>query len=126
MGEPSLRVDVIELACLDERVDGGGASGSGVRSGEGPVAAPDGHTAQCAFGGVVAEAYAPVVEEARERRPLIECVVDRLDEIMFGREARALLSQPCLQRDDQWLRAFLARGFALVGRLAIDGALDLE
>ena len=41
VGEPGLRIDVVELGGLDERVDGGGAPAAFVGSGEGPVAASD-------------------------------------------------------------------------------------
>lgn len=44
--EPGLRVDVVELRGLDQRVDGGGAPAAGVGAGEGPVVAADGDAAQ--------------------------------------------------------------------------------
>jgi hypothetical protein len=56
IGEPGLRVDVIELGGLDQRIDGGGAPAAFVGSGEGPVLAPDGDGPQYAFGGVVGHA----------------------------------------------------------------------
>ena len=39
VGEPGLRIDVVELGGLDQRVDGGGAPAAGVGAGEGPVVA---------------------------------------------------------------------------------------
>jgi hypothetical protein len=41
VGEPSLRVNVVELSGFDERVDGGGAPAAFVRACEGPILAPD-------------------------------------------------------------------------------------
>ena len=41
IGEPSLRVDVVELGGFDERVDGGGATAAVIRSCEYPVVAAD-------------------------------------------------------------------------------------
>src|SRR5207245_8512378 len=41
-----------------------------------------GNAAQCAFGGIVAEADATIVEEAREGRPALEQVVHRLRDII--------------------------------------------
>jgi hypothetical protein len=34
VGEPGLRIDVIELRCVDERVHEGGPLGAALRSGE--------------------------------------------------------------------------------------------
>src|SRR5262249_40109404 len=43
IGEPSLRVDAVELGGLDQRVDGGGAAGAFVGAGKGPVVSSDGN-----------------------------------------------------------------------------------
>ncbi len=67
-----MRIDVVELGGLDERVEGGGAAAAFVGAGEGPVAASDGDTAQLALGGVVRYAQPAVVEEAGERGPALE------------------------------------------------------
>ena len=64
--EPGLRVDVVELGGLDQRVDGGGTAAAFVGAGEGPVVAPDRDAAQRPLGGVVGHAQAAVVEEAGE------------------------------------------------------------
>ena len=75
-GEPGLRVDIVEFAGLDQGMDGGGAAASGVGAGELPVLAPDGHAAQAAFGGIVGQADAAVVEETGEGFPAGEAVVE--------------------------------------------------
>ena len=69
VGEPGLRIDVVELGGLDQGVDGGGAPAAGVGAGEGPVVAADGDAAQRPLGGVVGHAQAAVVEEAGQARP---------------------------------------------------------
>jgi hypothetical protein len=38
VGEPGLRVDAVELAGLDQGIDGSGPLAAAVRAGEGPVA----------------------------------------------------------------------------------------
>ena len=43
IGEPGARIDVIELAGFDERIDGGGALTAAVGAGEGPIVPADGH-----------------------------------------------------------------------------------
>ena len=101
VGEPGLRVDVVELCGLDQRVDSGGPPAAFVRAGEGPVVASDGNAAQRPLGGIVRHAQAAVIEEARERDPAIEAVVDRLGDIVARGEVAALLAQPGLQRGDR-------------------------
>ena len=76
VGEPCLRVDIVELACFDQGVDGGGAASSGIGAGEHPVLPPDGHAAQAALGGIVGQADAAIVEETGEGFPAGEAVVD--------------------------------------------------
>jgi hypothetical protein len=43
VGEPDLRVDVVQLACFDQRVDGGSAMASRVRTCNCPIGATDGN-----------------------------------------------------------------------------------
>src|SRR5215207_4344076 len=77
VGEPSLRVNIVELGSRDQRVDGSRATAAFVRAGEGPVATADRDGTQLALGGVVRHAQAAIVEEAGERAPALEAVVDR-------------------------------------------------
>jgi len=72
VGEPHLRIDVVELCRRYERVEGGGSPAAFVGAGEGPVAAPDGDGTQLALGGVVRHAETAVIEEAGQRRPALE------------------------------------------------------
>ena len=58
---------------------------AGIRAGKGPISSSNGHTTQRPFGGVVGETDAAIVEEARERRPAVEQVVDGLGGVVaFG------------------------------------------
>jgi hypothetical protein len=87
--EPSLRIDVVELGDLDQRVDGGGAATAIVGAVEGLVPAAHDDGAQFAFGGVVGPAQAAVIKEAGEHAPALEAVVDRLGGLAFARELGA-------------------------------------
>jgi hypothetical protein len=53
IGEPGLRIDVVELGGGDERVEGGCPLAAFVGASEGPVAAPDRDGTQLALGGVL-------------------------------------------------------------------------
>ena len=53
VGEPSLRVNIVELGSGDQRVDGSCPAAAFVGAGEGPVAPPDRNGAQLPFGGIV-------------------------------------------------------------------------
>ena len=52
VGEPGLGVDVVELGGGDKGIDRGGPVAAAIGAAEGPVAAPDGNTAQRAFSSV--------------------------------------------------------------------------
>jgi hypothetical protein len=71
------------------------------RAGEFPHASSDRDPAQGSFGGVVREANASVVEDARERRPTVEAIVDRLADLAIcntgarlRRQSQALFLRP--------------------------------
>jgi hypothetical protein len=89
--EPSLRIDIVEFGGLDQRVDGGGAMAAFVRACEGPVLSSDRDAAHGPLGRVVGHAEAAIVEEAGERGPTLEAVVDRLGGLVLGGELGALL-----------------------------------
>ena len=89
IGEPSLRVDVVELGGFDERVDRSGASATFIGAGERPVVATDRDAAQRPLSGIVGDAKATVIEEARERGPALETVVDRALAVSFFAESFA-------------------------------------
>ena len=78
IGEPGLRIDVVELRGADERVHDSGPHAPAVGAGEEPRFASETDAAQRPLGGVVGEADAAVVEEAREAAPALEHVIHRL------------------------------------------------
>ena len=126
IGEPGLRIDVVELGGGDERVEGRCPPAAFVGAGEGPVAAPDRDGTQLALGGVVGHAQAAVVEEAGQRGPALEAVVDGLAGVAVLGDPGALLAQPGLQRDDERPAALGAHVHALRRRQAVNLALDSE
>ena len=109
-----MRIDVVELGGLDECVDGGGAAAAFVGAREGPIPAADSDAAQRPLGGVVRHAQPTVVEEAGERGPALERVVDRLGGLALGGEASALTAQSSLQFGEQGPALLAAHAPALV------------
>lgn len=75
IGEPSARVNIVELGGGDQGVDGGRTLAAAVRSHEQPGLAADGDAAQGAFGGVVRQVNPAVAEEAGEAFPAGQHVV---------------------------------------------------
>ena len=65
VGEPGLRIDVVEFRCADESVDSRGALATAIGTGEQPRLAADCDAPQRSLGRVVGQADAPVIEEAR-------------------------------------------------------------
>jgi hypothetical protein len=76
--EPGLRIDIVHLAGFDQGIDGGGTMAASFRTGEGPIPSSDRYTSQRSFGRVVRKTDAAIVEEAGERCPAVEEVVDAL------------------------------------------------
>ena len=77
VGKPFTRVDAVQFAGLDQRVDGGCALTSAVGAAEGPVASANRDPPQGSFGCIVRQADAAIVEEARERAPPFQAIIDR-------------------------------------------------
>ena len=100
VGEPGLRVDAVELGGFDERVHGGRTFATAIGAGEGPVVAADGDAAQRPLGSVVGEADPAISQEAVERGPALEGVVDRLADLGLARRAITLGAQPGLELVD--------------------------
>ena len=126
VGEPSLRVDIVELGGCDQRVDCSGAPAAFVGASEGPVLSPKGNGPQLAFGRVVRQAKAPIIEEADEGVPSVEAVVDRFGRVAVLGEPGTLCAQPSLQFDDQRSATLLAHAQALLWHEAVDLAFDSE
>ena len=60
VGEPGLRIDIVELGGLDQRVDDRGALPTAVGAAEQPGLASERDAAERALGGVVGEADAAI------------------------------------------------------------------
>jgi hypothetical protein len=84
VSKPSLGIDVVHLASCDQGIDGGGTMATSVRAGAGPVSPSDRHAPQRSFSGVVRKTDAAIVEEASERFPAVEELVDRFGGIVLG------------------------------------------
>ena len=81
---------------------------------------------QRAFGGVVAQANPPIVEEPGERRPAFQHVIHRAAEVVVAGHASPLAAHPGLQLVHQRPDVFGAGGQALLRRSAVDVPLEIE
>ena len=77
IGEPSLRVDVVEPCRLDQRVGDRGALATAIRAAEEPRFTPERYTTQRPFRGFAREADSAIVEEAGERAPAVSIGVQK-------------------------------------------------
>ena len=75
IGEPGLRIDVVELGGADQRVHRRGPHAAAVRAGEQPTASSEGNPPKRPVSGVIPETDAAVVDEAGEHLPAPEHVV---------------------------------------------------
>ena len=77
VGQPGLRIDVVELRRHDQRGHDCGAVGAALGAGEQPRLPPQGKSAQRAFSRVVGQADPAVVDEADKAIPTPQHIVDR-------------------------------------------------
>jgi hypothetical protein len=126
VGQPGLRVDVVEPGRYDEREHDGGTRGTAVRTGEQPCLSSKSQAAQCSFRRIVRQADPAILREAGEVAPALEQVIDRLDHGGGAREPGPLRVQPGLQVGEKRRAPLLADRQALGGAEAVDLALDLE
>jgi hypothetical protein len=69
IGKPGLWVDVVHFGRDDEGIHGGRSLTAALGTREEPRLSAQGHAAQGAFGRIIRQADAPVIEECRERFP---------------------------------------------------------
>jgi hypothetical protein len=110
IGEPSLRIDIVELHGLDQGVDDGSALTAAIRAAEQPCLAAERDTAQRDLGSVVRQAEPAIVEEARERIPALEHLKACLGQIMAARQLADLRSEPDVQIGHHRRAEFLVCG----------------
>jgi len=122
IGEPGLRIDIVELGGADERVHRRGAGAAAVRAGEQPTASSEGDTPERPLGRVIGQADAAVVEEAGEQLPAPEHIVHGLGHRGMARQLPALGLHPVLEFGQHRRAQFLAYGKAMVGGFAVDPA----
>jgi hypothetical protein len=126
VGEPGLRIDVVEATGRDHRQHNGRTVGATLAAGEGPVAPSQGDASQCALSTIVGQADPAIVEEAGEVLPAPEHVIHRLQDLRGAREGFSLAEQPGVHVFEKRLALVLAHGAPFVGVPAVDGAFDLE
>ena len=92
--------------------------------GEQPVVSPNRNRPDLVLDPVVVHGQLPVINEARQRSPAPQAVIQRLGR---GRAVRQFLSlqQPLVQCIQQWLGVLLPHGLALIGAQVLDLALDV-
>ncbi len=126
VGEPGLRVDVIELGRHDQRGHEGGAISTTIRAGEEPRFPAVCEASERAFGGIVRQANPAIIQERHEAIPSLEHVIYRLGD---GRTARQFCPpglEPMMQFFGEWLAIFAAALQALGGGKTVDLSFDIE
>ncbi len=89
IGEPGLRVDIVEACGGEKRQHDSGAVCPALRTGKDPIASSESDTAQRSFRSVVGQADSAIIKEAGEVGPALEHVVDRLANRGGARECGA-------------------------------------
>jgi hypothetical protein len=88
IGEPPLRIDIVEPGGLDQRGDDDHALVAAIRAAQQPCLAAERDAAQRALGGIVGEADPAIIEEPRERISAPQHVAAGLGQIMAARAVK--------------------------------------
>ena len=124
VGDVGLRLDVVELARLDQRGDAGPVFGPLVMTSEERVLAIENDRADAALDNVGVEFDASVVEEADEPFPMVQTITKFVGDPGLARDARQLMLEPGPERHDERFAVLLAHAATLVGACAPDRLLD--
>ena len=108
VGEPSLRIDVVETSGLNQCVHEGGAIATSVGAGEQPRLTTEGNSAQGSLGGIVREANTTIIEEARESSPALQHIIHGFGDFRMAREPGALGAHPNFEGFDDGRNLLLA------------------
>ena len=103
VGEIGLRIDVVELAALDQRGDASPVRGSLVMASEERILAIEYDRPDSAFDDIGVEFDAAVVEETDKPVPMVQAATDVLGDRRLGGDAGKLPLEPGLERRDQRL-----------------------
>ena len=120
VGEPSLRIDVVELGRTDQPVHDRGPLAATIRAAEQPCLTAEGHPSQAALSGVAARTDPPIVEQAREGRPALEHAVHGPGDGRVPREPRAFAPHPGREGRHEQRRMLAATGKPQLGGPAVD------
>ncbi len=124
IGKVRKGVNLETVAGCDEREQVGGGSAASVGASEQKILATENEVFDCSLAGIVVDVQVGVLEEARERYPVLQCICDRLHEPMVRRMFSLQTAQQCAQRFDERLRLSSANGQLLRSRLVGYGGLD--
>lgn len=86
MAQPGFGVNTVELGRADQRVDSGSALATAVGARKQVVAQADGNATQRPLGSRVVDLDDTVVAVAQQRRPQVECVLDRGCRVRLARQ----------------------------------------
>src|ERR1700730_14329979 len=101
VGQIRERVDVVQLAGLDQGRDDGPMLGASVGTGEQGVLPVERDRADGALDGVVVELDAAVINEARQSLPARQGIADCFSKLAFLADSAELCAPPRFERVDQ-------------------------
>ena len=126
IGEPGLRIDVVELRGLDQRGHGRRPVGTTFGAGEEPRLSAKCKSPKSTLGRIIRQADPAVVDKAGEPVPAPQHVVDRLDHRGRARHSGSFITQPRFQSGQKRSALLPAYAQTFFGAQAVDVALDIE
>ena len=125
VGDIGLRIESIHFGAFDECHGASEGFGAGLGAGEQPVFLAETYGPDGAFGGIVVDGDAAIVEKQAERVPAAEGIAKGLGEIAFARDSGELRLSPGMQGLEPGFAQLLTHVPTDIGRLTGDLALDV-
>ena len=125
VGQIGLRVEAAQFRAFDQRHRARQGFASGIVARKKPVLPSDPDRAHGAFGWVVVDGHAPILEKEAEGVPAVQGVAECLRQVALARDILEVLLGPGLECLDLRAAVRLPDSVALVGAAAVDLRFDV-
>jgi hypothetical protein len=124
ISEPSAGINIVEFACLEDRIHGRGAAPTFVAAGERPVFSSSCDGADRSFRRVVGETDTSIVKETGEGGPSLQHVIHGLADFGLARRLPSLFAQECFEIVNERLNLFNPLGESFIRCETIELSFD--
>jgi hypothetical protein len=101
ISQPGLRINAVELGCLDQRVGNGSRSAAAVRAHKKVILPPESYASHAAHCGVVVDTQTAIVEIRVQPLEASQAITNGTGQSRLARDLRELGLQPRLSTPEQ-------------------------